>query len=64
MISGPPGIGKTTSVRIIAKALGFKTYELNASDQRNKSIINVNYNILILIITYRLKSDSLWITPL
>lgn len=39
IISGTPGIGKTTSVRLIAKKLNFKTFELNASDQRNKQII-------------------------
>lgn len=39
LISGDPGIGKTTVVRLIAKMKGYKTFELNASDQRNKSII-------------------------
>jgi DNA polymerase III delta prime subunit len=39
IISGSPGIGKTTSVRLIANKLNFKTFELNASDQRNKQII-------------------------
>ena len=32
MVSGPPGIGKTSAVRIIAKSLGFEVVELNASD--------------------------------
>jgi replication factor C subunit 1 len=39
IISGSPGIGKTTAVRVLAKHLGFKKFELNASDQRNKQII-------------------------
>lgn len=39
MLSGPPGIGKTTSVRIIAKKLGMHVVEWNASDVRNKAAI-------------------------
>jgi replication factor C subunit 1 len=39
IISGSPGIGKTSAVRILANHLGFKKFELNASDQRNKQII-------------------------
>ena len=42
MITGDPGIGKTSSVRLIAKLKGYKTYETNASDQRNKLAINKN----------------------
>ena len=40
-MSGPPGIGKTSSMRLIAKHFGYKAYELNASDHRNKASINV-----------------------
>lgn len=39
LISGDPGIGKTSTVRLLAKLLDFKPFELNASDQRNKKII-------------------------
>lgn len=39
LISGPPGIGKTTTVRILAKLLCFDMLELNASDTRNKASI-------------------------
>jgi len=39
LLSGPPGIGKTTSVRIIAKKLGMHIVEWNASDVRNKAAI-------------------------
>ena len=42
LITGDPGIGKTSSVRLIAKLKGYKVYETNASDQRNKSSINKN----------------------
>lgn len=46
LISGDPGIGKTTTVRLIAKLKGYKTYELNASDQRNKAIISSRLGFL------------------
>lgn len=36
LVSGPPGIGKTTSVRLIAKTMGYEVVEQNASDVRNK----------------------------
>ena len=37
MLCGPPGVGKTTAVRVAAQAAGFEVKELNASDQRNAS---------------------------
>jgi|AntRauMFilla1563_2_1112583.scaffolds.fasta_scaffold00153_2 hypothetical protein len=37
LISGLPGIGKTSSAGIIAKALGYMVTEVNASDTRGKS---------------------------
>ena len=39
LVSGPPGIGKTTSVRMIAKIMGFELIEQNASDIRNKNAV-------------------------
>lgn len=39
LVSGPPGIGKTTAGRLVAKALGYRPIELNASDVRNKSAL-------------------------
>ena len=47
LISGDPGIGKTTVVRLIAKLKGYRTYELNASDQRNKLIISNKLGFLL-----------------
>lgn len=37
LISGPPGIGKTSSVILICRELGFEPVEVNASDARGKS---------------------------
>jgi len=39
LLSGPPGIGKSTAAVLCAKELGFEPIETNASDQRNKKII-------------------------
>lgn len=37
LLSGPPGIGKTTSSIVVCKMLGFQTTEVNASDSRGKA---------------------------
>lgn len=41
MLSGPPGIGKTSTVRLVAALLNFDVLELNASDTRNKAAIEL-----------------------
>ncbi|KAL5512207.1 hypothetical protein ACEPAG_3492 [Sanghuangporus baumii] len=45
LISGPPGIGKTTSAHICAKLAGFTPIELNASDARSKKLVENSTNI-------------------
>ena len=40
LLSGPPGIGKTTSARIIAKSMQYSPIEFNASDTRSKGFIH------------------------
>ncbi|KAI8991740.1 replication factor RFC1 C terminal domain-containing protein [Mycotypha africana] len=40
LISGPPGIGKTTAAHLIAKLNGYEALEYNASDARSKSILS------------------------
>jgi len=47
LISGPPGIGKTTSARIIANHLGFNVLEWNASDVRSKFSIENGISHLV-----------------
>lgn len=36
LISGPPGIGKTTAINVVAQEAGYEVLELNASDTRSK----------------------------
>ena len=40
LISGNCGIGKSTAARVICKELGFEVLEMNASEQRNKKVID------------------------
>lgn len=42
MISGPPGLGKTTLAHIIAEHCGYFVQEMNASDDRTGSQANVD----------------------
>lgn len=39
MIHGPPGIGKTTAAHLVAKLEGYDVVETNASDTRNKKLL-------------------------
>ncbi|KAJ3312006.1 hypothetical protein HDU76_002990 [Blyttiomyces sp. JEL0837] len=39
LISGPPGIGKTTAAHLVAKIEGFEVVEFNASDTRSKKAV-------------------------
>lgn len=48
MITGPPGIGKTTSAHLCAKLAGFTPIELNASDARSKKLVEVRRLGLVL----------------
>ncbi|CDO93594.1 unnamed protein product [Kluyveromyces dobzhanskii CBS 2104] len=42
MLSGPPGIGKTTAAHLVAKSLGYDVLEKNASDVRSKGLLNAS----------------------
>ncbi|KAF8075799.1 replication factor RFC1 C terminal domain-containing protein [Lyophyllum atratum] len=45
MITGSPGIGKTTSAHLCAKLEGYTPIELNASDTRSKKLVENGMNI-------------------
>ncbi|KAJ3561256.1 hypothetical protein NP233_g10305 [Leucocoprinus birnbaumii] len=45
LITGSPGIGKTTSAHLCAKLAGFTPIELNASDTRSKKLVENGMNI-------------------
>lgn len=47
LLSGPPGIGKTTTVRLLASQMGYELIESNASDIRNKKGVDGLLNHLI-----------------
>jgi len=49
MITGPPGIGKTTSAHLCAKLAGFTPIEVNASDSRSKKLVEVGIFILLFL---------------
>ncbi|KAI8348834.1 replication factor RFC1 C terminal domain-containing protein [Choanephora cucurbitarum] len=39
LLSGPPGIGKTTTANVVARVNGYEALEFNASDVRSKKIL-------------------------
>ncbi|EIW81766.1 DNA replication factor C, large subunit [Coniophora puteana RWD-64-598 SS2] len=45
LITGPPGIGKTTSAHMCARLEGFTPIEMNASDVRSKRMVESGLNI-------------------
>ena len=41
MLSGPPGIGKTTAAHLVSRLGGYDILEYNASDTRNEKLLKV-----------------------
>ncbi|KAG8206502.1 Sister chromatid cohesion factor [Trichophyton interdigitale] len=39
LLTGPPGLGKTTLAHICAKKVGYEVLEINASDERSRTVV-------------------------
>ena len=42
LLSGPPGVGKTTTAYLVSKDLGYDVMEMNASDARSKKLLEAS----------------------
>lgn len=40
MMTGPPGLGKTTLAHVCARQAGYEIQEINASDERSRNVVN------------------------
>jgi len=47
LLSGPPGIGKTTAARLVAEAAGYQVIEFNASDTRSAKSLREHVSTLL-----------------
>lgn len=47
LLSGPPGIGKTTTVQVVCNELGYDLVEFNASDTRSKRLLKEEVSTLL-----------------
>ncbi len=39
LLTGPPGLGKTTMAHVCARQAGYETLEINASDERSRDVV-------------------------
>ena len=47
LLSGPPGVGKTTTSHLVCREAGFSFVELNASDTRSKKSLQLEVCYMI-----------------
>eukprot|EP00924_Labyrinthula_sp_SR-Ha-C_P011552 maker-scaffold_17-snap-gene-1.0-mRNA-1 protein AED:0.02 eAED:0.02 QI:0/0/0/0.66/1/1/3/0/697 len=59
LLSGPPGIGKSSAALTLSKELGFETLEFNASDTRSRKLVQQKIGATIDNMSINLQSLSL-----
>lgn len=47
MLTGPPGLGKTTLAHVCARQAGYEVLEINASDDRSKDVVNTRVRTVL-----------------
>ena len=52
LISGPCGVGKSLTAKLMAKEMGYETMHMNASDTRNKKSIEATVKELSTNVTF------------
>jgi len=56
LLVGPPGVGKTCGVHVIAKALGYDVLEINASDDRKAGSLEIPGRLRMVLYTSQMDS--------
>lgn len=47
MLTGPPGLGKTTLAHVCAKQAGYEVQEINASDERSSTVVKTRIRDMV-----------------
>ncbi|POW22569.1 hypothetical protein PSHT_01037 [Puccinia striiformis] len=47
VLSGPPGVGKTSAAHLVAQTEGYEVIELNASDTRSKKLLETGFKDIV-----------------